>query len=48
VRRTSRAHSKGCFANKFYDLPKANLSHTKERLKSGVFPIDDLCRQEAA
>ena len=26
------------------DLPKANLSHTKERLKYGVLPIDDLCR----
>ncbi len=48
MRRTSRAHSKGCFAKKFYDLPKANLSHTKERLKYGVLPIDDLRRQEAA
>jgi hypothetical protein len=27
---------------------EANLSHTKERLKYGVLPIDDLCRQEAA
>lgn len=38
VRRTSRAHSKGCFAKKFYDLPKANLSHAGECLKSGILP----------
>ncbi len=41
MRRTSRACTRGCFAKKFYDLPKANLSHTKERLKYGVLPIDD-------
>ena len=48
VRRTSRACTRGCFAKKFYDLPKANLSHTKERLKYGVLPTDGLCRREAA
>jgi hypothetical protein len=36
VRRTARACTRGCFAKKFYDLPRANLSHTKERLKYGV------------
>ena len=44
VRRTSKAHSKGCFAKKFYDLPKANLSHAEECLKCGILLIKDLCR----
>ena len=43
VRRTSRAHSKGCFAKKFYDLPKANLSHAGECLKSGILPDKLVC-----
>ncbi len=38
VRRTSRACTRGCFAKKFYDLPKANLSHVAECLKSGILP----------
>ena len=30
VKRSSKAHSKGCFAKNFYDLPLANLLHTEE------------------
>ncbi len=43
MRRTSRAHSKGCFAKKFYDLPKANLSHAGECLKNGILPDKLVC-----
>jgi hypothetical protein len=38
VKRSSKAHSIGCFAKKFYDLPKANLSRTEECPKSGHSP----------
>ena len=43
VRRTSNTRSKGCFVKKFYDLPKANLSHAEECLKCGILLIKDLC-----
>ena len=43
VGRTSKAYTRGCFAKKFYDLPEANLSYTKERLKNGVLPDKLAC-----
>ena len=43
VRRTSNTRSNGSFVKKFYDLPKANLSHAGECLKSGILPDKLVC-----
>ena len=35
MKRSSKAHSKGCFAKNFYDLPLTNLLHTEECPENG-------------
>ena len=40
MKRSSKAHSKGCFAKNFYDLPLANLLHPGECLESSILPAD--------
>ena len=47
VRRVSNHSQQGLLRGETLRLPKANLSHTEERLKCGVLPIDELCHREA-